>query len=166
MKTLFSVVIISLFTTFVNAQSTFTVPYNYKLKEKSDYDKYSQDIVKATEWLLNTPSNEEPNKRVTVNKFVIKWVMGSPSVTITLNEYVMFKGSPDYFPILAGAWSSENIKSGNYDDHLAGALAGVEAVIEYYEKNSSRLKKSKLIKKYISLKKKGKLKSYLEEKMK
>ena len=166
MKKICFIALIAFFTSTLKAQSDFTVPYNYKLKEKGDYDKYKNDVVKATEWLIKTPSNEEPNKRVNVNKFIMKWVDGSPTVTIEINKLVLFYTSPDYFPILVGAWSSEYIKNENYDDKIAGALAGIEAVIEYYENNADRLKKSKLIKKYIKLKKKGKLKSYLEKKMK
>lgn len=146
-------------------QTQFEVPKNYKFKTKEDYPKYEQDIIKATDWLINQPSNENRGKRKEVSKFVLGWVMGSPSVSIVISDLADFSSSPDYLIIFMGAWSSENIKNRNYDDQLAGNLAGIEAVIQYYEKNQKRLGKDKRIKKYIKLKKREKLKEFVQSKI-
>lgn len=145
-----------------SAQKSYNLPMNYKMDKKEDYAKYEQDVIDATEWLVATKTDSAQVKRALINKFILKWVNGSPTVTVILDYKLMgFFTSNHYMPIFMGAWSAEHITNKNYKDKVAGNMAGIEAVIKYYQANEGILKKDKLIEKLIKLKKKGKLKDYV-----
>lgn len=163
MKKFIAPILILFFSLNSFAQKDFNVPKNYKFKEKSSYAKYEQDIIEATKWLINTPSDSAKSKRKKVNKFVVMWIMGSPAVTITIDEqFAMYSSSPDYLTIFMAAWASENLEKKNFKDKLAGTTAGVNAVLKYYEANKDKIGKDKKLKKYAKMKKKGKLEAFIK----
>jgi hypothetical protein len=145
--------------------SEFEVPENYRLKEKEDYKKYEKDFIEGAKFLMEMPVNYKPKKRSEVKKFVMTWMMGSPDVMIEISELALFKGSEEYLLIFMSGWSLEHLNSKKFDDKLSGYVAGIEAVLKFYEDNNSILKADKLIKKYAKLKKKEKLASYIESKI-
>ena len=81
------------------------------------------------------------------------WVSGSPKVTIEINaDIVSFMGSKqDYLLIFMGAWAKYSIETKDYDDKVAGNLAGIKAVIKFYQNNKANLPKEKHIEKYEKL---------------
>ena len=71
------------------AAQEFEVPKNYVLKNKADYPKYETDVLKAIDWLLQTPINSQPEKRIEVNRFLIMWLTGSPDVSIEIKSEIV-----------------------------------------------------------------------------
>ena len=69
-------------------QKKFEVPENYELNTAADYAKYENAIISAAKWLEDTDLDKEIDKRQKVNAFVLKWIAGSPSVTIELSESI------------------------------------------------------------------------------
>lgn len=164
MKNLLSVVLLSL-SIGAFGQLEFKVPENYRFKEKEDYKKYEKEFIEACEWLMTTPVQINKKNRKEVSQFVLKYIMGSPDVMIEISDLAMFSSSNEYLTIFMAGWSVEHLKTRKFDDKLSGCMAGIKAVIEFYESNSEYLGKDKKIKKYIKLKKKGKLEHYIKKQM-
>lgn len=143
----------------------FVVPKNYNLDKSEDYVHYEQDVIKCFNWLMKTPINEQLSKRKEANAFLLKWLSGSPNVNIEIKqEIVTFMGtSPDLLMIFMGGWAKYSLESKEYDNKIAGNLAGIEAVIEFYTKNKNLIPKDKNVEKYVKMKEKGKLKEYIEK---
>jgi len=135
----------------------------YKMESPEDYAKYEQDVVNAFNWLMETPLGTEPEKRRSLTAFILKWAISTPSVSIELSDKTSdYPDCLDCLGIFLGGWSAYSIETDNYDKEAA-KLAAVEGVIDFYTKNRSKLKKTKLIEKFIKLKRKGKLKQYLKK---
>lgn len=143
----------------------FEVPKNYTLDKAEDYAPYEQDIINCFDWLMITPINEQTEKRKEANIFLLKWLIGSPNVHIEIKqEIVTFIGtSPDLLMIFMGGWTKYSLESKNFDNKIEGTKAGIESVIEFYNKNRKFLPKDKNIEKYIKMKKKGTLNDYIEK---
>ena len=143
----------------------FEVPKNYHFDKAEDYAPYEQDVVKAFDWLMQTPINEQSAKRKEVNAFLLIWLTGSPNVKIEMKpEIVTFMGSsPDLLMAFMGGWAKYSLQSKDFDNKIANNLAGIESVIELYTRNKSVLPKNKNVEKYIKMKDKGTLKKYVEK---
>ena len=61
-------------------------------------------------------------------------------------------------------WTKYALTTKNYNK-LDANLAGTESVINFYSKNKTLLGKNKDIEKFIKLKGKGKIKSYIKSKI-
>jgi len=134
----------------------------YTMETPEDYAKYEQDVVNAFNWLMETPLGTEPDKRAVLTAFILKWAIGTPSVSIELSEKTTdYPNCPDCLGIFLGGWSAYAIEADSYDKETA-KLAAVENVIDFYTKNRSQMKKTKSIEKFIKLKRKGKLEKYLK----
>jgi hypothetical protein len=164
MKTIIFSLILSSISMSLFSQD-FEVPKNYKLDHAEDYESYEQDVVKCFDWLMKIPINEQSAKRKEANAFLLKWLTGSENVSIEIKqEIVTFMGtSPDLLMIFKGGWAKYAIESKDYNNKIAGSLAGIESVIEFYTKNKDLMTKDKNVEKYIKMKEKGTLKEYIEE---
>jgi hypothetical protein len=153
-------------TIYAKAQE-FQVPKDYAFESVDDYKPYENDVVQCVDWLVDTPMFQNPSKRKEASAFLLKWVMGSPYVHIEISpEIVSFAGtSPDLLMVFLGGWAKYSIESGAYDDKVAGNLAGLESVIEFYETNKGVIPKDKNVEKYIKMKKKGALRDFVEKKV-
>jgi hypothetical protein len=165
MKSITLTLVLALFSIGLFSQE-FEVPKNYKLDKAEDYALYEQDIIKCVDWLMKTPLNEQKAKRKEANAFLLKWLTGSPNVTIEIKpEIVTFMGtSPDLLILFMGGWAKYALESKDFKNKIAGSMAGIEAVIEFYTKNKAFLKKDKNVEKYAKMKNKGTLKAYIEKK--
>lgn len=162
MKRILFTLMLSMLFAGVYAQE-FQVPKDYKLDKAEEYAPYEKDIIKCVDWLINKPVNEEVDKRKQANAFLLKWLIGSPTVHIGLKQEIVtfIKGEPDLLMIFMGGWARQSLLSKDYNNKVEGNLAGIEAVIEFYSKNKQFLKKDKEVEKYIKLKAKGTLKDYI-----
>ena len=145
----------------------FVVPQNIKLEKAEDYAPLENDVLKAIEWLSKTPVNEQQENRIEVNRFLVKWLTGSPYVHIEIDaEIVTFIGeTPEFIIMFMGGWAKYSIESKEYNDKVAGNLAGIEMVISFYEKNKKQIPKDKNVEKYIKMQKKGTLEEYIKDKI-
>ena len=71
--------------------------------------------------------------------------------------------SPDLLMIFLGGWAKYSLESKEFDNNIAGSLAGIESVIVFYVQNKDLLPKDKHIEKYIKMKNKGTLKDYIKK---
>jgi len=143
----------------------FKVPENYKFETSDDYAPYENDIVQCVEWLVETPVYQYTGKRKEAYAFLLKWLTGSPYVHIEIRQEIVtfMNSSPDFLMIFMGGWAKYSIEEKDFDDKVMGNLAGLESVISFYNQNKGAIPKDKNVEKYIKMKKKGKLKKYVEE---
>jgi hypothetical protein len=164
MKTLLLSAFVSIFTIGLHAQD-FEVPADYKFETADDYPQYEEDVMNGFDWIMETPYGEQDEKRNEVNKFLITWIMGSPSVSIELNENIVtfMKSSPETLIIFLGGWTNYTLENDHSKDKTEGTKAAVNAVIEFYQNNRKKLGKDKNIEKYVKMKDAGTLDDYIKE---
>lgn len=132
-----------------------------------DYEDFEEEVLSCIEW-LNSHSVDHPDRK-TVNAIVLKWLTGTSSVSITLNEYVSdFSGkNPDLLMIFMGGWTEYvlDIGKSNASD-LESNIRGLEAVINYYEKRKEyNLSKDAGVQRLVKLRDQGALRNYVMEKL-
>ena len=159
------------FLLFIGVQltaQTFEVPENVTLEKAEDYKQYEDAIVKGTEWLMNTPINSQQAKRKEVNAFLMKWMTGSPDVSLELNgDILTFMGEcPDCLMIFMAGWTKYAIQNDSKVSNVDGSIQGIKDVIALYKKNKATIGKNKAIEKYIKLEEKGKLEKHIASKLK
>lgn len=164
MKKLFGILMFSILTFNLVAQE-FEVPKNCILAKGEDYAKYEGEILKGIDWLLKAPMATQPEKRREVNRFVMTWLTGSPTVTVNIKpEIVNFMNpNPDLLMVFMCGWTKYSIETKDNNNTAMGNQKGIEAVIEFYTKNKEYLKKDNNVEKYIKLKENGKLEEYISK---
>ena len=144
----------------------FEVPRSVSFENTEDYTKQRDNVVKAINWLENTPIGQEANKRKDVNAFLMTWLTGSPDVTIAIDQNIVtFMDCSDCLMIFMGSWAKYALTNKDYDNSLKGTLYGIEGVINFYKKNKIALGKNKAIEKYVKLKNKEKLEDFIKSKI-
>ena len=164
MKKLTFTVLFAVLTLGLIAQD-FVVPQNYKFDKAEDYALYEQDVINCVDWLLKTPLNKESEKRKDASAFLLKWITGSPYVHLEIKQEILtfMSSSPDLLMVFLGGWTKYSLETKDYDDKVAGNLAGINSVIEFYSKNKEYMKKDKNVEKYIKMKEKGKLEDFIKK---
>jgi len=148
-------------------QNTFEVPKNAELKAKEDYAKYEADIIQATKWIEETDFDKESDKRKEVGRFLMLWLMGSPNVSIELNNQVL-NLTEDNFNLLtvyfAGGtrYALENKESATKFNIVKACLT---SVVKAYKKDIA-VKKTKVLKKLVAAFDDNKLDDYIVNEMK
>ncbi|KAF2511444.1 hypothetical protein EYY60_08405 [Flavobacterium zhairuonense] len=133
----------------VNSQTKFDLPENIELKRDSDYAKYENDIVSAAKWLEETDLDKETDKRKQVDAFIIKWVSGTPNITVEMNSSLMkLYGKNNELLALYMASYSAYFLQNTTADKTAAVKAGIISMINVYKKGIS-IAKSKEMEKAI-----------------
>ena len=143
----------------------FEVP-EVELKTEKDYEAHESDAINTFDWLMKTPANEHVDKRQAAGTFLFTWISGTPKVHIEIKPKIvtfMDNKSPEFFIIFAGAWAKYSLESKDFDDKIKGTTAGIDAVIEYYNKNKGLIPESKAVEKYVVMKEKGTLNDYIRK---
>ena len=130
-KTYFYATLISLaFLGFKAAAQEYDVPKHYAFKSNEDYKLYEPQIVKTIDWLEKTPWTEQVRKRDEAKAFVLKWIDGSPEVTISLNAELVHlaKNNPELLGSYMYGYAKYCIQhKADFDDTKA-KMAGVKAI--------------------------------------
>ncbi len=160
--------IITLITLLAISTSLFAqeveIPNGLKLENAEDYQKTENLVLTATDWLLKTPIGKSPEKRKEINSFLMKWMSGSPTVSIELVSGIVPLDCVDCLMLFMSGWTKYSLENEYSKDKVACAVAGAENAITFYEKNISELGRNADMEKLKKQKKKGKLKKYIESK--
>lgn len=118
------------------AQASFDVPGEVTLNVKEDYSKYETDIINAAKWLEETDLDKEVDKRQRVNAFVVKWVSGSPTVTVSIDEPLMkiVGGNPALLSIYVASYSRSVLENKASPSTFLAVKAGLLSVVKVYKK--------------------------------
>jgi hypothetical protein len=160
-----SLMLIILTISFGLFSQDFEIPKNPKLETDENYAFYEQDIINCVNWLMNTPIKEQTEKRRDANAFLLMWLTGSPNVNIEINQQIVtfMASSPELLMIFMGGWAKNALETKEPKNKIAGNLAGIEAVIEFYTKNKLKMGKDKNVEKYVKMKETGTLKEFIEK---
>ncbi|MBR9919742.1 MAG: hypothetical protein GYB31_02820 [Bacteroidetes bacterium] len=142
----------------------FEVPSDYKLETAEDFAFYERQVIACVDFLNNTSPKEQQEKRQEASAFLLQWLMGAPNVTVELNEhFITFaESSPELLSIYLGGWTRHALLTGE-KTNFAGNLAGLEAVINYYNRYRALLNKDRNVEKFIKMQEKGKLADYIRK---
>ena len=153
-------------TAVVSAQG-FEVPKKYKLKKAEDFANYENDFIGAYKWLMATSMGEQAEKRKEVNKFLLAWISGAPNVTVEIRpEIVTFmEKNPDLLLVFMTGWAQYALSTGD-KSKSAGTLNGLESVVEFYEKNKTKLNQDPNVENYVAMKADGTLEDFVTKTVK
>jgi len=162
-KRIFASLILLVFMIPAQAQE-FVVPSNVEMEEAEDYARYEEHIIDCIDWLSSNGPETEPVKRKRAMAFLMMWLTGTPAVSMELHADMMEYAdkNPGLLMIFMGGWAKYALESDD-DDQVAGNVAGLEAVIAYYEEFGDDLKRDRSLKKLAKLKEKGELEDFVKE---
>jgi hypothetical protein len=149
----------------VTLAQKLNIPEKFEPADADDYEKFEPEVIRCIDWLMSTPYNTSEELRKKANSFLLQWVSGSPSINIELREQVMtlVENNPDLLAIYLGGWTKYSLTSTHDFPVVEGHVKGMEAAVDFYEKNRESLKRDKGIEKLIKQKNKGVLESALRE---
>ncbi|HEX6916242.1 MAG TPA: hypothetical protein VF145_13425 [Chitinophagaceae bacterium] len=129
--------------------------------------KYEKDIIEAAKWLVNTPMNEQMSKRNAISTFVFKWVNGSPTVNVELNETIMDfeKKNPGMLIIYMAACSRYVLENNYSKDMRAKHKAALTAMATVYTSGNG-ITKDKKMDKLVKAVNEGTLDEWLDKNLK
>ena len=163
MKKLFFISIIAFWGISLFAQE-FQVPTNYKLETEEDCIEQENNILAAINWLSNNPMNEENVKKwESVYKFFWEWAGNVPYLSIGFGKTAKpaFKGNAEIGIIYVGGYVKYALTTREFDKKNEQNIAGIEAIVNYYNTYRKELKKNSTLEKFVKLQKEGKLREYI-----
>ncbi len=140
----------------------FRVPPDFDPDTVRDFARFEPAVVKAADWLMHHPPDTTAQRRE-IARFLVTWLDKTPTLTIVLDpDIITFTDCPDCLLIYMAGYAKHALQ--NPDASTAEHnIAAVHAVLDYYLKYKKFLPKSKGIKFYLKLDKKGKLETYIRE---
>lgn len=92
-----------------------------KLKEKEDFTANEANAIKAIDYMLSSPINDQDHDRKACTRFIIRYAEGSPFVSVKLESYIgkVYKKNLDLLSMYIGLWVKSSIinKEGKEADH-------------------------------------------------
>jgi len=134
-KTVFSILVLIISCFSIKAQD-FEVPKKYKFKNETDYKAEESNIVKAVDWLLATPLHKEEKKRANVNAYLMKWLTGTPTFTLTVlpDAIPYMSDCPPCLMLYMGYWAKVSIETDNNNSSSEYSLAWQNQIIRKIDK--------------------------------
>jgi hypothetical protein len=162
MKT--TVLFLFLFT--LNFSQDFDFTKSYELNSKEDYSLLQKDFLLGLNYLENNPFDEDTEKRAFVGAFLLKWMTGSPTVSISLEAFVMTltKENPQFLIIYLANMARYVIENPELDDTFAANMAGVMGVLNIYKKDEG-VKSDDVLDDLVELEEDDELADWLKEKL-
>lgn len=146
----------------------FEVPKDYVLEAKDDYSKYEKDIIACANWMENSPLDKDVAKRKDVNTFFMKWLTGTPTVSVSISADLVVKyteKNPDLLMIFMAGWTRYSLENNYSKDQQNGYFEGYKSIINVYKKGFG-IKKDKNLEKLIKIYDKGELENWIKENVK
>jgi hypothetical protein len=164
---LFCLLLASTSISSVYAQTIFEVPQNVELSSKDDYAKYEPAIIDAAKWLEATDLDKEADKRKEVNSFVLRWVSGSPTISIDITEKLakLYGKNAQLLGIYLASYARNFLENKNTATRFSATKAALTSMMNVYKKGID-ISKSKEMEKLIKLTDENKLDDYISENFK
>ncbi len=143
----------------------FEVPENVSLKTAQEIKEAEPTVIQAINWILTTPYVQNNEKRKSVNAYLLMWLTGTKTCTIQLTKEVLdmsAKNSEMLMVFMAG-YAKYVLENQDNKSPLKGNLSGVNAVLDFYQKNSDTLQKDKAIEAILQKRTKGTLEAWVAE---
>jgi hypothetical protein len=136
---------------------------------KEGFVKTEPAVINTIDWFVNTPLNQEVNKRKELYGKFMAWLTNSPTVTIDIDEKTtpFAKKNPDLLFIFMGGWTKYSLQNNYSKDAVKCNVAGIRTAIKVYQMGNG-IKKDKEMEKIIEIDSKNELDAWvasqLEEK--
>jgi hypothetical protein len=153
---------------FIAKSQEFEVPKDFNPKTKEDYVATEKDVIACADWLENSPLDQAESKRIEANAFLMKWLTGSPTVTVSLDADILLKSTdknPHLLMIFLGGWTRYSLQNNYSKDVHKGYYEGFKSVITVAKKGVG-LKKDKDLDKMVEIYDKGELEKWVQENIK
>ena len=142
---------------FATAQD-FNKIANTQFKVVEDYDKAESDVLKAADFLFNTPAKPLTDNRAIAVRFVLNWMEGTAKYTFSLSSEMVkvTKEDPDLIGLYFAGLTKialDNPDQKFTDDEMHEKTTQLLAV--YCSKKENKLKPTKALKKIIRKMKKS-----------
>lgn len=147
-----------------NSIPKYNVPEEYSFLLREDYNKYQLEIKEAIDWYLWRSMGMDNDKRQNAATFFMKWLVGSPAVTVEIDTKVVnfVNTNPQLLIPFSMGWSKYSIDNEDAD-RIKACAAGIEAATAYYNKNRAFMNKDVDIEKYEKMIKNKKLENYISK---
>ncbi len=126
-----------------------------KMETPEDYERYEPEILKAINYLENSPAEKDPDTRVAINGFVLLWLTGTPKVSIELDVSIteLTKKNPQLLMAYMGGWTKFALENpAQAKDSKRGNLEGIKGIIRTYKVSKGKgMKKDKKIEKILNM---------------
>lgn len=156
--------LLSAITFFAKAQYGPEFP---ELKVKEDYARAEPMFLQVTEWITETPLDEQEELRAYSNAFLIQWINGSPTVFINLGKQLgkLIEHNHQLLPIYMANYAAFCIRNKQYNDPSAATRAGLQAMVKVYRRGRG-IKNVKILDKLANAADKNGLDEYISKYMK
>jgi len=146
-----------------NNTPKYNIPDDYKFVLPEDYTAYEPQIKEVINWYLWRSMGFDASKRQNAGAFFIQWLIGAPNITVEVDEKIVnfVPNNPELLVPFMMGWTQYALENNYSKDRVQGYIAGINTVIEYYNKNKGFLKKDKNIEEYEKMIKKKRLESYV-----
>ena len=143
------------------------MPSNYTEIDESNIKQFEPEILKCIEYIETAPQDDFSDRRKRINGFFMKWVTLSPDISIIIQPYLveLSKINTNLLLVYMCGWTKYSINNSYSNDSLKCNLAGLESLLNSYQKCKG-VKKDDKIETLIKLKKENKLESWVEEQIK
>lgn len=142
----------------------YNVPEEYSLLLAEDYNKYQPQILETIDWYLWRSMGLDNDKRQTAATFFMKWLTGTPTVTVDIDPKIVnfMDINPQLLLPFSMGWTKYSIEN-NSTGRIKACMAGIEVIVDYYNANRAFMNKDKNIEKYEKLIKNNKLENYISK---
>lgn len=163
-KLLFSC--ICLFSAYVLSAQTLKVPKDVQYEVGEDYAIFEEDVLKVCDWMIHGKVTVEFKIQwKEAADFLMKWIEGSPTVYIPIQEEFAsyISKEPALLMVFMAGWTKYSLENKIIHDNVNGNMAGINAVIQFYETNQKQLGKIDEVEKLIKMKNKNTLLAYIKK---
>ena len=139
------------------------IPKDVTYEGEADYAAQAETVVAVTDWLLETPVNMDPYKRQQANTYLMQWLTGTPTVTLSLSQDVVpFMDCGECLMAYMGSYAKHAIRQPDREAKNWN-YAAVKDVLSFYEANKAAVGKNKSLEKFAKLEAKGKLEAKIHD---
>lgn len=129
-----------------------------RLDKAADYKPAERFVLAAVNYALSTPYNKDDADRQASNRFILKWMQGTPSFGFDLDESVrkIIKGNDGILPLYMAGLAKYVIENpdSSKDQNVIKENA-LNTVIKYCEDPKNNFKMTKGLRKYADSKMKA-----------
>jgi len=135
-------------------------------EKKEEFAATEKFIIQAANWLEKTPVGKDMEQRTRINAFVVAWLTGSPSVSITVGSMStdLSEKNPQLFAMFMAGYARYVLENNYSKDELKANTAAVKSMINLYNLGGD-VKKNKVLQKAIDADKAGTLEAWVKEKL-
>ncbi len=142
----------------VKAQTPAAPPDSSIFKDTTNYTKYEGKVKDYIQWFIKSPINKNIVLRNQIATFLLDWITGSPSVTISfgsaanpMEDYKANQYNADLMGAYLGGMVLYELKNPKDQDYVNIETAGLESVLEMIKNNTALLADNKAAKKFKAM---------------